>query len=185
MSLSDLESLGSFVSGFAVLVSLVFLYFQLRQLGLQVKQAEKNQVASIGQTRATRVVDFLMRRATSPQFADAVRKGSWGHDDISLTELAQFRSFIQATYLSNRDSFQRHREGLLSEDDYAAFVRGVAEAISQPGFRAMTQRFVRGRDDDFSRFFARIIADTPLVQEGDELSQWRDELVAVRAAAAT
>src|SRR5215472_18516570 len=104
MSLSDLASLGSFVSGFAVLVSLVFLYFQLRQLGIQVRQAEKNQVASIGHTRATRMVDFLMRRATSPQFADAVRKGSWGHDDVSLTELAQFRSYIQAAYLNNRDS---------------------------------------------------------------------------------
>lgn len=32
MSRSDLASLGSFVSGFAVLVSLVFLYFQLRQM---------------------------------------------------------------------------------------------------------------------------------------------------------
>jgi hypothetical protein len=42
MSLSDLASLGSFVSGAAVLVSPVFLYFQLRQLSGQVKQAEKN-----------------------------------------------------------------------------------------------------------------------------------------------
>jgi hypothetical protein len=39
MSLSDLAALGSFVSGLGVLVSLVFLYFQLRQIGVQVKQA--------------------------------------------------------------------------------------------------------------------------------------------------
>jgi hypothetical protein len=41
MSLSDLASLGSFVSGVAVLVSLVFLYFQLRQMNAQVLQTEK------------------------------------------------------------------------------------------------------------------------------------------------
>jgi hypothetical protein len=63
MSLSDLASLGSFVSGIAVLLSLVFLYFQFRQVNLQVKQTEKNQQALIRQNRATRSVDLNMRRA--------------------------------------------------------------------------------------------------------------------------
>jgi hypothetical protein len=49
----------------------------------------------------------------------------------------------------------------------------------------MIQTIVRGRDDDFTRFIARTIADTPLIQEGDELSQWKAELAAVRAAAVT
>ncbi|HEX3432128.1 MAG TPA: hypothetical protein VHT03_14710 [Rhizomicrobium sp.] len=42
MSLSDLASLGSFVSAFAVLASLVYL-------ALQVRQAEKNQRAILNQ----------------------------------------------------------------------------------------------------------------------------------------
>jgi hypothetical protein len=52
MSLSDLAALGSFVSGVAVLVSLVFLYFQLRQVGAQVQQAERNQQAMIQAPKA-------------------------------------------------------------------------------------------------------------------------------------
>jgi hypothetical protein len=40
MSLTDLASIGSLVSGVAVLVSLIYL-------SLQVKQAERNQQASI------------------------------------------------------------------------------------------------------------------------------------------
>lgn len=45
MSLSDLAALGSFVGGVAVLVSLIFLYFQLRQIGAQMAQADNNQRA--------------------------------------------------------------------------------------------------------------------------------------------
>lgn len=51
MSLSDLASLGSFVSGFAVLVSLVYL-------ALQVRQAEKNQRAVLNHGYITRVTDY-------------------------------------------------------------------------------------------------------------------------------
>ena len=43
MSLSQLAEIGSFTSGVAILASLIFLYFQLRQINQQVKQAEKNQ----------------------------------------------------------------------------------------------------------------------------------------------
>src|SRR5262249_38575566 len=156
-----------FVSGFAVLVSLVFLYFQLRQIGLQVKQGERNQVASIVDSRIDRVCDFYLRRATNSQFADAVRKGTWGHEDISLTELGQFRSYIFAAVNSAAHSLQEHKEGLLSDDAYNAFVHLLTGNLSNPGFRAMAQMIMRGRDDDFTRFIARIIANTPLSQEGD------------------
>src|SRR5690348_18217117 len=63
MTLSDLASLGSFISGFAVLVSLIFLYFQLRQISEQVNQTERNQRALMQQGRANRVTDTTLRLA--------------------------------------------------------------------------------------------------------------------------
>lgn len=51
MSLSDLAALGSFVSGFAVLLSLIYL-------ALQVRQTKRNQQIAIRHSRATRVVDL-------------------------------------------------------------------------------------------------------------------------------
>lgn len=69
MSLSDLAALGSFFSGFGVLVSLVFLYFQLEQIGSQVKQAEKNQRALItrGLSRARATSFEPLRNRTRPR----------------------------------------------------------------------------------------------------------------------
>ena len=65
MSLSDLAALGSFVSGLAVLVSLIFLYFQLRQVNRQVRQSEKNQLALMNQGVINRTSDII-RFAAEP-----------------------------------------------------------------------------------------------------------------------
>jgi hypothetical protein len=89
MSLSELAEMGSFISGVAILSSLVFLYFQLRQINQQVKQAEKNQQSAIRQGRATRTVDIVLT-GTEPSLADAFVKGTFGDEDISLTQLSQF-----------------------------------------------------------------------------------------------
>ena len=88
MSLSDLAALGSFINGLAVLVSLVFLYFQLKQIGAQVKQAEKNQQATIRQGRTARLVEILTR-GTDPSVAEAITMASWGDEKMTITQLAQ------------------------------------------------------------------------------------------------
>ena len=63
MSLTDLASLGSFISGVAVLLSLIFLYYQLRQLRAQVRQAEKYQQTLVKQARTSRVMEVNARLA--------------------------------------------------------------------------------------------------------------------------
>jgi hypothetical protein len=58
MSLSDLASLGSFASGLAVTVTLIFLVIQTRQ-------ANRNQRALMQQGRAASQVDLLLRYSES------------------------------------------------------------------------------------------------------------------------
>ncbi len=56
MSLSDFASLGSFVSGFAVLISLIYL-------ALQVRLTKRNQQISIRHSRASRIVELHLALA--------------------------------------------------------------------------------------------------------------------------
>src|SRR5215469_15950492 len=102
MSLSDLASVGSLVSGVAVLVSLVLLYFQLRQLNQQVRQAERNQQASIRHSRVTRGVDIQLARL-GPGVAEAWRHGSQSPDEVTQAELGQFLSMCRALFQHNED----------------------------------------------------------------------------------
>ena len=74
MSLSDLASLGSLVNGVAVLVSLAFLYFQVRQVNQQIRRAEKNQRATIAQVRTNRTAEIGLRQ-TDPAVAMAFLRG--------------------------------------------------------------------------------------------------------------
>ena len=84
MSLSVLASLGSAISGFAVLISLVFLYFQLRQVTEQIRQAERNQRATIAQFRASRTVDAMLQGCEA-SMADAFFKATAVEADLTMT----------------------------------------------------------------------------------------------------
>src|SRR5215472_5949453 len=104
MSLSDLASLGSFVSGVAVLASLIYLT-------LQVRQAERYQKAMAQEARAARLSDLHLRFA---DLADVFAKGNGGDDDLSLTQLRQFRHLINAATYNGEDTFRQHKVGLIS-----------------------------------------------------------------------
>ena len=96
MTLSDLASIGSLVSGVAVFGSLVLLFFQLRQLNQQVRLAEKNQQAAVRQGRITRSVDIQLARS-DPSRADAYRRGLQNPGEITETELTLNETVQDAT----------------------------------------------------------------------------------------
>src|SRR5579864_7709910 len=104
MTLSELASIGSFVSGLAVLVSLVFLT-------LQIHQANKNQRAIIQQGRATRLADFLLHVA-EPSLLPAWSAGLRGDREIGPDRHFQFMYVARARFISFEDSFLQRRSGL-------------------------------------------------------------------------
>src|SRR5215472_17064452 len=93
MSLSDLASLGSFVSGVAVLASLIFLFFQIRQMPEQVKRSEKNQQAAVGQGRAA-ILTERAKWALGPQCLRG-RDSVKAHYNLSirLAEICRYPAF--------------------------------------------------------------------------------------------
>lgn len=82
MIISNLASLGEFISGIAVLVSLVYLAFQVRQATLQFKRNEDN--ASHAQTAAFRFAN-INSRETAKMFLDGLESLD------SLDRVDQFR----------------------------------------------------------------------------------------------
>lgn len=181
MTLSDLASLGSFISGLAVLVSLVFLYFQLRQVGAQVQQAERNQQAAIRQGRATRVVDMNLA-ATEPSLAEALAKVVAGATDMTSAQLTQFGVFCRATFLNGEDSFFQHKDGLLSDASFASYAGGMLATFSMLAFRVQW-KYQRGIfASEYVAFMDKLVAEAPKVSPVDRLAQWNAD-IAVEASA--
>jgi hypothetical protein len=128
MGLSDLAALGSFVSGFAVLTSLIYL-------ALQVRQSERNQKISIRHSRVSRIVDLQVALA-DPAVADAWLHGSGNPAALTQTELSQFINLCRALFFHFEDSYYQREEGLLNDDAFETVVAGVRLLARSPGFRA-------------------------------------------------
>src|SRR3954466_437055 len=128
MSLSDLASLGSFVSGFAVLISLIYL-------SLQVRQTKRNQQVAIRHSRASRIVELQLALA-NPGVADAWLHGSGSPQEITQAELSQFVNLCRALFFHFEDSFYQREEGLLNDDAFETVVAGARLSARSPGWRA-------------------------------------------------
>jgi hypothetical protein len=128
MSLSDLASLGSFVSGFAVLISLIYL-------SLQVRQTKRNQQVAIRHSRASRIVELQLRLA-DPGVADAWLHGSGSPQEITQTELSQFINLCRAMFFHFEDSFYQREEGLLNDEAFDTVIFGARLSARSPGWRA-------------------------------------------------
>ena len=184
MSLSDLASLGSFASGIAVLTSLVFLFFQMRQMTEQVRQAEKNQRAVIQQARTTRNAEFNITIAASPELTEASLKVYAG-EDLNMLEWFRFNVIQGAYYQHAEDSYYQHKHGLLPEDAYRGFENTLKVVVGRPGAR-IAWKIVRPRfHDDFVEYMDRLIATTPVSEfwVPNVVEQWKADLAAEVATA--
>lgn len=139
MSLSDLASLGSFVSGFAVLVSLIYL-------ALQVRQAERNQRAIIHQGRVEQSADRLLRLMET-ELLKPFMKGLYGRD--ASTEELEFQQFVFAMAAIGRETqdlyFQKDL-GLLDEISLQNQLVPLYSALRSPGGKAFW-KLTRGAAD--------------------------------------
>src|SRR5581483_10151760 len=138
MSLSDLASLGSFVNGLAVLISLIYL-------ALQVRQTKRNQQIAIRHTRASRIVDLQLALA-DPGVVGAWLHGSGNPREITQTELGQFINLCRALFFHFEDSFYQREEGLLNDEAFETVVPGVRAAwkIARPNFAGRFRDFMDG-----------------------------------------
>src|ERR1700733_2593971 len=128
MSLANLAALGSFVSGFAVLISLIFL-------ALQVRQTERNQQISIRHSRVSRTVELHLALA-DPAVVDAWLHGARSPEKLTQTELGQFHNLCRAHFFHFEDSFYQREEGLLNDDAFETVEAGARLLARSPGVRA-------------------------------------------------
>jgi hypothetical protein len=183
MSLSDLASLGSFVSGVAVLVSLVFLYHQLRQIAAQIQQADRNQRASIREERTSRTVSAL-NAYLDPAIIDCVFDGNIGSETMTPTQIRQYFIIVMGRLNNVENAYSQHLEGLLDRVAFDQVRASLKAALATPGFRAMWQIVRPQFEDRFVAYIVALLADTPaLYAEEDMTVRWRSASATERAKA--
>jgi hypothetical protein len=175
MSLSDLASLGSLVSGVAVLVSLIYL-------ARQVRQAERNQRALAQQMRASRTSDLLVAIAQSGM-AESFARMQWAEGERSAADVDTFNLFSRASFYGLEDAFLQHGQGLMDEQAYNSVLGTMKAIFSLPGTRASWLLQKTSFDAHFVSLVEGLIHELPLRPFADRLGQWNAALAEVQAGA--
>jgi hypothetical protein len=174
MTLSDLASIGSLISGSAVLVSLVYL-------SLQVRLTERNQQASIRQGRINRAVELVTARM-APAVAEAISNGIDGDPNLTAQQLALFVSYVDAYFLHAEDTYYQHEAGLLNEAAFTTFVAYQKVAFTQCGMRVQWRRQRLYYVGAYVEFMDKLLAEASIAPAHDALAEWRTDVSAEQAA---
>ena len=173
MSLSDLASVGSFVSGVAVLVSLIYL-------SLQVRQNTHAHRASAHQDRLNFVKEFL-GRITDPSMASVYLRGLSADGEMSEVEFTQYRALMHGWFLGMSEIVWLYERGVLDADRYAGSMEALRGYLLYPGCRAVWQVINPVMPPSFRALVENIIAEGG---EGDvhgAFESWRGAIGALAA----
>ena len=165
MTLSDLASIGTFISAVAVVISLAYL-------GRQIRQARIHQQAMVRTERANRLAAMNIA-AQEPSIAVALSKGFIASDDITATQYAQFAHFCRASFYNAEDTYFQHKLGLISDEAFASFIASVQGAATAPGMRAAWKQFRGLFVSEFAEWMDRTLAQAKIAPPIDPFDQWR------------
>lgn len=144
MTLSDLSSLGAFVSALAVSGSLIYL-------GLQTHQASKHTRALISQGSITRNTEIILKMAES-EMAAAIISRYGVEPTVELVRQLQARFLIVSQIANADESFEQYTSGLISNHQFASFKGNMVGVFGLPGFRDAWERWKIEHSDSNPKF---------------------------------
>ena len=151
MTLSDLASIGAFVSGVAVVISFLFLAMQLRQ-------ANRNQKSLMQQGRSQRTVD-LLARMTDPKLGEIILRAFRADPTMSEIDHFTFYSFAAALFWNYEDSFLQFQAGTLDATSWGSDVSTLRQLVTNPAYRAAWRAARGGIGEGFRDFVDSLLRD--------------------------
>ena len=125
MSLEQLANIGEFVSGIAVLVSLIYLAIQIRQNTKSVRaqsELEMNQ----------RFADWHGRANDNPDLSRIWDAAADNHEDMSEEDVRKYRWFIAELFLIYEGCFQLYQKRDISNSSWNSKMDALKVLLGHP-----------------------------------------------------
>jgi hypothetical protein len=175
MSISDLAAIGSFVSGIAVTVTLVFLLIQIRQ-------TNRNQRSLMQQGHLTMLVDASMRWA-DPAMQNSIVRAEACDTTMEPSQIGSYLIMLQAVMRNFEDGYLQFKAGTLDAAGLASDIEMVRVHFATPSYRA-AWRVLRNRfGADFREYMDALLREIKVERPLDPMSQWKSFVVEELAAA--
>ena len=172
MTLSDIASIGSLVSGLAVLGSLFYLSLQNRQL-------DRNQRALMNQGVINHGVEIGQWLA-EPHMTGLRLRVEAGEAEFTAEELHRLRIHLRVAIINAQDAYVQHRAGLADQitlDNSMGTVRVLL--LAQPIYRALWKSSRAAFAPEWAAYIDRMIEETPLATPVDIVAEFRADLAEV------
>lgn len=127
MSLSGLASIGTFVSGIAVVFSFLFLALQLRQ-------ANRNQRSLIQQGRTARNVEILLSMS-DPFMSQIIAEADMNCAALNPANVWAFYGFAGAIFWTYEDSFNQFHAKTLDRTTWESDATILKRLMAYPAYR--------------------------------------------------
>lgn len=157
MSLGDLASIGSFISGIAVLVSLIFIGAQMRQNNRAIR-------AAASQAHAANFQQILSVAIESGEVARLWRVGLADLSALTDDERTRFLVLASSLFRFYEAARLQWRHGQLDEEHWENIVFQITDFGSQPGIQAYWAIRSRWHSKEFRQWFESL----PLGRSGYE-----------------
>ena len=178
MTHSELASVGSFISGFAVLIPLVFLYFQLRQLNAQLFQTERNQRALMNQGLINRSSE-ITRWFAEPRMVGLTARVLAGETQFTAEDLFALGQALRLNLTSAQDAFVQHRAGLADQISLDNAMSAARSMLAWPVYRALWKVDRARFAPEWATVVDRLIEEMPLGKPRDIVADFQAVLAEV------
>lgn len=154
MSLTDLEAIGSFVSGIAVVFSFIFL-------ALQVRQSNRNQRSLIQQGRTGRTVDILLKMA-DPPISEALAEADADYGGMSPSRIWSFYGFAAAVFWTYEDSYLQLQAGTIDPQSWDSDVTTLRRLIGFAPYRVVWRMARDGMSGGYRDYVDSLMSEIPV-----------------------
>ena len=177
MSLSDLASLGSFVSGVAVVVTLLFLVLQMRQ-------TERIQQAVLHQGFSTRESE-LNFKILEPHLLGVYQKALTSNADLTEAEIVELLVMVRGFFLATEDMYFLRKSSLIDEASFQTGLGVFRTFASLPLFRAAWPMVRATFSPEFYAFVLEQFEVIPVREQVDLAAQFQRNLSQLKPTSAT
>lgn len=163
MTLEQISDASQAIAAAAVVASLIYL-------GLQVRQAERNQRAFMHQARADRVTSASLR-FSERDIAEIIDKA--GKAELTSSEVIQLYYFLRVQIVALDDALWQEQAGMLDADAAQTVKLTTARLLANPALRATWELARPNVSPRMVERIERMIRDEPAAAPMNWAEEWK------------
>jgi len=166
LTLSDLASIATVISGLAVVASLIYL-------AQQTRQNTRHTRALIEQARNRQIIESQMLFVTDAAVRDLATRGDAADPNMTGDEIRSYFRLVSSQLLLFEDLFYQHRAGLIDDERHDSTVTALKTTrVNKLGFRAAWQSCKPGMGLEFQNFIEGLLSTVEPQPGRDLVTVW-------------